>query len=177
MMTPDGDGSGEWTAFDDFIDPDEETFKRMARKAQSASVFCDDTAYMLGGFYSPRTDSRQEGGNYPATDILTIDMQTKSWASTSVSRWLPPNGIFIRGKATCVKEFGDTSLIFISGGAISSKESASSGIQAMDPNNITFYDTQTERWMWQTATGDPPTDGRFQHCMVGVSSPSGTYEL
>ncbi|KAH8178612.1 kelch motif domain-containing protein [Sarocladium implicatum] len=176
-LTPDGSGGGDWTAFDDFVDPDEETFKYMARKAQSASVFCDDTAYMLGGFYSRNTDSRMDPGNVPATDMLTIDMQTKSWVSTSVSNWLPPHGIFIRGKATCVKDFGDKSLIFITGGALTSRESTSKGLRSLDPSNITFYDIEEDKWMWQLATGEPPMEGRWQHCMVGVSSPSGTYEL
>ncbi|KAL2201689.1 hypothetical protein CC79DRAFT_1402301 [Sarocladium strictum] len=179
-MNVNGSGGGEWTAMDEDDFEDQGTYSSIRRNAQSAAVVCNGTAYSIGGFESSATDSRLSddgNGNVPTREMFTFDLETQTWNQSSLEAMSPPNGVFIRGKATCVEGFGDNPLVFTSGGAISSKSTTRNGVQTLDPTNITFYDTQTEQWLWQKATGDIPSGGRQQHCMVGARSSSGSYEL
>jgi hypothetical protein len=174
MMQADGEGGGEWTTVDGPGDIEE-----LERRAQSAAVVCGDVAYTLGGFVSPLTDDRMpDRFNKPALGMYEYDMKEDTWSNSSLDTMSPPNGVFIRGMANCVEGLGDDKkYIFTTGGAVSSRGSTEEGTRPLDPANVTFYDIEADRWMWQAASGEPPSLGWNQHCQVGVKSTAGTYEM
>ncbi|KAL2208096.1 hypothetical protein CC79DRAFT_1384561 [Sarocladium strictum] len=174
MMQADGNGGGEWTTVDGPGDIEE-----LERRAQSAAVVCGDIAYTLGGFVSPLTDDRMpDRFNKPALGMYEYNMKEDTWSNSSLDTMSPPNGVFIRGMAGCVEGLGDDKkYIFTTGGAVSSTESTDEGTRPLDPANVTFYDIEADRWMWQAASGEPPALGWNQHCQVGVKSESGTYDI
>lgn len=177
-MSADGNGGGQWSTLDDSRNGDR--YSNMVRKAQAASAVCGNVAYTIGGFSSPMTDDRvssSQDHNVPDRNMLAYNMDRNTWTETDLGSMSPSHGVFIRGMASCVQGIGDKSLVFTSGGAISSRMTTKDGVQPIDQTNITFYDIESEKWLWQTATGDPPSGGWSQHCMVGVKSTAGSYEL
>lgn len=135
----------------------------------------------IGGVYNNETDPRQDYA-WRWTNTMTVyDMKTKTISSYDMSQVIRPTGYLWHGRAQFVPQFSPNGLIFLLGGKTFPRQLLPGERVQVDGtglhfDNITFFDPESRRWRWQSARGNIPPD-RNSHCLVGVASPAGTYEM
>jgi hypothetical protein len=135
---------------------------------------------LIGGVGSSATDSRLSEVDHnepvPLPGILTYDMTTRRWSNHSTVPMSPPDGVVVNSAASCVRGFSVDPLILSLGGAHPLPNNVADDPPLIGMDNITFWDTESQRWHWQTATGDVPP-GREHPCVVGAQSTDGTFDI
>lgn len=174
VFSPDGRGFGEWNS-----QPSGEgssNYADLTRLAQGAGTTCGDMAYLIGGFAVDNSDDRIEAEmRIPIPGMLTFNMTTGEWRNQSLVDMSPPYGTYMRGKAACFERDDGEAYVFPIGG-VTTAQSTVSDERHFSLSNITFYDQNNDKWLWQTTTGDVPP-GRERHCVAGARSSNGTYEM
>lgn len=178
QFTADDDGGGEWSRPDP-ANPDE--LIPLLRTNGASTATCNGKALYLGGYQSNITDSRLEtDSKLPTPGLLTYEMETRLWANISTAPALNRYGTSLYGAAACAENLGANGLFFPISGQVADAQpdynQTNNAQFMMDTGNLTFYDVENNRWYWQQTSGDNP-DTRGRHCVAGVQSMNGTYEM
>lgn len=178
QFTANEDGGGEWTRPDP-ANPD--VLIPLLRTNGASTATCNGKALYLGGYQSNITDSRLEtDSKLPTPGLLTYDMETRFWANVSAAPALNRYGTSIYGAGACADNLGANGLFFAISGQVADVlpdyNQTKNAQFMMDTGNLTFYDVENDRWYWQQTSGDNP-DTRGRHCVAGVQSSNGTYEM
>lgn len=178
QFTADDGGGGEWSRPDP-ANPDE--LIPLLRTNGASTATCNGKALYLGGYQSNITDSRLEtGSKLPTPGLLTYDMETRMWANISTAPAVNRYGTSIYGAAACAEDLGGNGLFFPISGQVADVLPDFDQIEnsqfMMNTANLTFYDVEKDKWYWQQTSGDNP-DTRARHCVAGVQSLNGTYEM
>lgn len=178
QFTADDDGSGEWSRPDP-ANPD--ALMPLMRTNGASTATCNGKALYIGGYQSNMTDSRLEtASRLPTPGMLTYDMETGMWANISTAPGLNRYGTSLYGAAACAENLGRNGLFFPISGQLADVLPGYSQINnaqfMMGTANLTFYDVENDKWYWQQTSGDNP-DTRGRHCVAGVQSSNGTYEM
>lgn len=176
VFTPEDNDGGTWGKQDI---SNQEVYDDIASTKTGGAISCGRKGYYIGGYGGPSTDPKF--GNVKKDDwvsvpgILTYDMSRRTWSNDSTAAMSPPYGGIVAGMAACTDVF-ESSLIVSVGGRTSDVDDAFVGKALVPVDNITFWDTSQDRWLWQKADGDIPQ--RSEHsCAVGAASKNGTYEM
>lgn len=178
QFTANDDGGGEWS-MPDPANPD--ALIPLLRTNGASTATCNGKALYLGGYQSNITDSRcQTDDKLPTPGLMTYDMETRIWGNVSAAPGLNRYGTSIYGAAACAENLGRNGLFFPISGQVADVvpdfDQVKNSQFMMDTANLTFYDVENERWYWQQTSGDNP-DTRGRHCVAGVQSSNGTYEM
>lgn len=131
--------------------------------------------FSIGGYVDGNTDPKAAKYDKPLgfiPSMVAYDMKTKTVSTSDITMVVPPRGHLFQGRAQFVPQFGPNGLVFLLGGLAYSD----AGNHGLDYGNISFFDPQSREWRWQSTRGNMPSH-RFEHCMVGIASPAGTYEM
>lgn len=161
---PDGEGGASWHEPSGNAQEYTPTFG-------SAFTANNDTFYSLGGANSNDVPTTVVG-------LATFAFDTDSWnTESSAGASQSSNSVF--AEAVFMPNFGERGLIAFLGGESprNSTYAYETGTDMVDMSNITIYDTRTQAWYHQTATGDiPPIRSEF--CAVGnAPSDNATFEI
>lgn len=176
MFEPDFNDNGTWSK----PNPSNPiTYNKLASAVGGAAVSCKRHGYYIGGYGLPASDPEFEDAKVypPLPGILSFEMSHRVWSNDSTAPMAPPYGAIMTGQAACTNAFNqEDELILSIGGRTTDQDDASQGKTLVPMDNITFWDTAQERWMWQEATGDIPQRSE-KACAVGAESQDGTYEV
>lgn len=168
-----GDGDGEWM-MGKVQSPD--VYSKIVRNIRSATTVCGRKGYAVGGYANLYSDEDVDSNDgVPTPGMLTFDLDSNKWTNQSIASVAPPYGSLFRAKAECVTGFGDIPYVMTIGGKSSAPDQVELG-DGISMRNITFYDTENDKWLWQITSGGEPK-ARWDHCMAGVEGPDGTYEM
>ena len=164
---------GSWTT----VEPkNPSVYHSLTKPSLGAGAVCGRKAFLVGGMADHVTDDSVDSKDpIPIPGMVVLDMDSKEWSNQSLASMAPPYGSFISGKATCVTGFKQNGFVLTVGGKTTSPSYTDKG-EAVSMSNLTFYDVDNDRWLWQETTGSTPA-GRWDHCAVGVESPDGTFEM
>ena len=167
---PDGTGSGTWK---EEIGNDDPAFNHLLRPFKGYQAYGGNSALVLGGISNFQSDEKTEdvGDDIPLPGLLTLDMTTKTFTNTS-ARSFNGMGDGVRGQMHYVPSFGPNGLFMIMGGSNIPEGTDN----LIDFSNIVVYDSVTDRWYNQTATGNVP-EAREDFCLTGLNSTNQTYEM
>lgn len=161
---PDGQGGASWHVATGNAQQYTPTFA-------SAFTSTHDTFYSLGG--ADPTDFTQTVGGLATFAFDSASWNTESSAGASKSS----NSVF--QEAVSMPNFGKQGLIAFLGGESprNSTYAYETGTDMVDMSNITIFDTQTQLWYHQPATGDVPPP-RSEFCAVGKApNDNATFEI
>ena len=181
----DGNGTGTWGIQEPF---DEEFFNGLVATMGGAPARCGSKGYYVGGLGRSSTDPAfgdvgQDG--IPVPGMLSYNFERRQWKNDSTVPMNPGYGEIVNANAHCATKLGSGrwmdggsidggNLVFLIGGARTARDNASNSV----PNsmtNITFWDTDSERWLAQTTNGEAP-NGREHFCIVGARGED-SYEM
>ncbi|KAH9907521.1 hypothetical protein F4778DRAFT_544958 [Xylariomycetidae sp. FL2044] len=176
QWTATGSGGGTW----DTVTPSNSDFEdQFVRTSGASKTTCNGTGLYLGGWVGGETDSGlglKTTDNLPVPGLLTYDMATRTWTNESADGF-HKYGTNIGGAATCVQGFGERGLFMSLGGNWGDLGTyVDDGSRLIDMGTVSFWDVATKKWYSQITTGETPTV-RDRHCVAGVQSPNGTYEI
>lgn len=171
VFEPDGEGGGTWSTQSP-KNPD--VFDDITRGAQAGYATCDNTGVSLGGIFSEFSDPDSDNSvNEPLHALLSFDMETKKWSKDSAEAFNYPYETYFGGRAVCGTAGDSDPFLFPIGGYARHGDEE---LESVKLGNLTFYDTKSEKWHWQSTHGDgPPELDHF--CAVGVRGPDETYEM
>ncbi|MCJ1250378.1 hypothetical protein MMC30_007604 [Trapelia coarctata] len=190
-FTPDGHGSGTWTEVE-IVGPSSNTPfpSYILRPAGGASTVVGRSAYYLGGDF-PQLSSLEIDLPYAVMDVapglLTFNFDNLTvtnssnvakpyntsdhWIppGTGLQKWVPP------GRMIALPSFGTSGIaVVIGGGDLSQADFLEAGGYF---DNISIFDTYSQKWYHQTATGAIP-EMRSAFCAVGVQDrDKGSFEI
>lgn len=167
-LNPDANGEGAWKEQDPANPSD---FASIRRVVYGSSTTCANVALHQGGFGTHTTDSYFQGTNrYPVSGLALFDMVSKTWSNRTDP--IPPQVGQFWGSAVCMPPgVASKHLAFFMGGQ---RQLDTANFASF--SNVTFYDPQADKWLWQMASGSIPPP-RSMFCSVGVASRNGTYEM
>ncbi|KAK3402249.1 hypothetical protein B0T20DRAFT_370472, partial [Sordaria brevicollis] len=172
-FTADGKGGGSWElempSNVDLL----QTINLTNNAAFASTYGAQSLGFHIGGVTSEDQGPSTRGT--PEPYMITYDMNLKQLAVSSLSAAKTPSGSGLwGGRAEYIPRFGPKGLIFLMGGTVLDK--ASEPDYPLIFYNLTFFNPQTGKWMWQKTSGVIPHP-RQSVCIAGVAGPAGTYEL
>ena len=143
------------------------------------SAYGNGRGYMLGGYDGAVTHSYL---TTPVPGMLIYNMTANTWLNESAEEY-SAYGTALNGRMHFLPSYGSSGILAIFGGEFSSPTSwLEEGNNHVPFSNITLYDTATNEWYWQTATGatgsnDVPPPATMFCSAVASASGSGTIEI
>jgi hypothetical protein len=141
----------------------------------------DGVAYLLGGYASsesgPSTllDQEGAGGGTPLPGLIWFDLSPRAAFNYSARKYYG-TGSAQRGQMVRVPGIGAQGVYVMLGGDSAPLANYVPGQSLVSFANITVYDRNTQRWYWQTASGDVPRP-RMDFCADGAYSTNKTFEM
>ncbi|KAK2603908.1 hypothetical protein QQS21_003943 [Conoideocrella luteorostrata] len=171
LLSPNEGGGGTW----DVVQPASGT-DDVIRRSSGADVVCGGQAYVVGGFLSTTNSSTtlESNNRKTAPGMLSFSLDSQTWTNQSLSSDLRGPKEVMQLKGACITGFDNTSMIVTTGGM--SKSRKTHARKPVGLEKVRIYNQRRRRWFTQETTGAIPPD-RYDHCMVGVTSPDGSFDI
>jgi len=176
-FTPDGQGGGQWS-----LDQSSAAAQLLLATFGGAFTTSPTGFYSLGGAVPGALNTSSDSLNpygFAATEgLITYDFASGGWNNIS-SFGGSQTGYSVQAQAVSMPNFGKAGLLAFFGGDSPSNQSYlyEAGAALVDMSNITVYDTHSDTWYYQTATGDVPPP-RSEFCAVSSSpTDNSSYEV
>jgi hypothetical protein len=171
-FTADGEGGGTWSA----EDPANPTrFGDLHPTEDGAYANTPSQGFVIGGVADAYTEPGFRGA-IPIPGMVSFDMKTKLWQNGTTN--FSPFGTttLIQASAEYIPTFGPEGLIMVLGGYAPTNVNEAWG-PAFDLGNLTFFNPETKKSYWQTATGNIPPTPRGQACSTVFHTPDGGSDM
>ena len=169
-----GNGSGTW---DEYVGSTANApFPQgIVRPTDGFSVSSGTNGYFFGGLGGDMSSTSLDGFFEFLPGIVTLDFDPLGLTNTTNVAW-PSSSWIAPGQVVFSPAFGKQGVLVVLGGG------PGPGIAGGPPfNNITIYDIDSQKWLWQLATGnggDSIPDPRNNFCAVGVQGgDNSTFEM
>ena len=154
-------------------------FTSLVRVGAGLTTYGNGTGYVLGGYQSWHTTAvgpvSQSADFIPVPGLISYNIMTQSWANSSATGY-STYGTAYNGHMHYVPSFGSASLLVAVGGQTSYPSLWQDYQNLVSFKSISIYDTVSDVWKAQTATGQVPPP-RLYFCSVGIQGDNGTYEV
>jgi hypothetical protein len=174
-LVPDDNGGGTWS---EIYGPSDNIFNSLTRPNGGSPAFTPNAGYCLGGYVSEWTSPQTIGlgGYLLVAGLVSFNFKDSSWSNIS-SAMYSLNGFSAWVETQFVPSYGKTGVLLMVGGDAPTSQNYNAGSALRTMTNITIYDTYTQQWYHQTATGDIPAP-RLQFCIAGAqAADNSTYEM
>ncbi|KAK4158055.1 hypothetical protein C8A00DRAFT_39611 [Chaetomidium leptoderma] len=174
-FTADGKGGGAWS----IEEPSNPTmFNGLHPVEYGAFASTADTGFVIGGVAHAWTEPDHPTAD-PIPGMATFNMKTKTWQNGTTNFSPFGTGTLNQAVAEYIPAFGPDGLIIALGGyapTLTGNLNDSDG-PPLDLRNLTFFDPETKKRYWQTASGTIPPTPRGQACSSVFPSTDGGYDI